>query len=488
MVRSRGYRRWLPGALLCLLPVLSLGCSNSEQSAGNPVSLPFDGQTIGIAVPSGLGLADSWRLILEEWSVQTGAEYRIAEYDSLESLDDAGSTNLLVFPMTEFAALTAAGRLTSIPRDEWSSDGWMDLFLGLRENVASINRQPTAVPVSSPVLVLYYRRDLLEAAELSPPQTWGDYQKLLETLDRWAPGLTAVEPWHEEFRATMFLSRAAAFAKHPANYSVFFDIDTGEPLIDGPGFVAALEAAQAALSKMPSEVLNFTPADCRRELLAGRAALAVALETAPDLQANLTEATLTSAEQRPEAAQIGIRRLPGTRQVYNRSMRAWESSPLGPVNYANLTAFSGLCAGISSSSTPEQAQAVWNLLTVLTADYMTAAFPVQVRSLCRKSQTGSAMAWIGNDLTAGEKMQYVAAVTQSLENTQVVAELPVVGRYEFRAALTEGLARVLAGDDTPQDALSAIADNWKEIANKLGADEVKASYQRSLGLGSFGTK
>src|SRR5207302_8201276 len=106
-----------------------------------------------------------------------------------------------------------------------------------------------------------------------------DYQQLVERIEVWAPGLVAVEPWSDDFRATMFLARAVSFAQHPAHYSLFFDIDSGDPLIDSPAFVRALETAKAALARMPPDVLTYRPADCRNAIIGGRAALAIALES-----------------------------------------------------------------------------------------------------------------------------------------------------------------------------------------------------------------
>jgi multiple sugar transport system substrate-binding protein len=488
------------------------GCFGSAEKPGEtqPDNNPFAGQRLRAVVPKGLELPAAWKPILDEWSAQTGALYQMDEVDfptptqpqsSSTAARFAGSGDspgggLVVFPTALLAELAGARLLAPLPQDQLSEENlrWLDVFAGLREQVASLERQPTVVPISSPVLVCYYRRDLLEKAGLSPPATWSDYQKLLDTLDRWAPGLTAVEPWGEDFRATMFLARAVSYAKHPAYYSVFFDEETGAPLIDRPSFVRALADAQAALAKMPPAVAGFSPRDCRREFFTGRAALAVAFETGPgnpplafgpgwplDPEA-ASAADSAPAAGRPETATIGFCRLPGVRDVYDPSTRNWVPAADGKVNQVTLSGFGGLCAGVSSASTPLQAQAAWNVLATLSLDNIENAFPGAAKSPSRQSQLAKPAAWVGEELTADEAQRYLETAAASLRDTRLVPELPVVGHAQFRAALTEQLGEVLAGRAEPQTALSATAEKWRQIANDLGREKVRDSYRRSLGL------
>jgi multiple sugar transport system substrate-binding protein len=480
--------------LFLVLPLLFvLGCPNSEE--GNTTQLgekAFVGQTLVIAVPGENGFAETWELILEEWSEQTGAVCQLQEYKTDNTLSLAeqfgygdpqpGNTaaTLFVFPTTRLSELVDAGLLAEVPRDEQSAEklNWLDVFSGLRENVVSIGlRKPGAVPVSSPVLVCYYRRDLLEKAKLSPPQTWKDYQKLLDSLDRWAIGLTGVEPWGKEFRTTMFLSRAAAYAKHPENYSLFFDITTGDPTIHTPGFVRALEETLKAIERMPEEVKSYTPVECRRELFAGRAALAVTYESG----SQLGEQAGTSL-QRPEGMQIGFIRLPGVQEPYNRSNNRWLAPADGGINKVAFTGFSGLSMGVSSGCTPKQSRAAWNLLKRLAVVEVSTAFPQGTKSLCRESQFDAAVSWVGNDFLQQEPYEYLNAVSESLRDKQLVCELPVLGRMQFRSALTEGLDQVLDKTAQPQEALNAVAKTWRDIARQKGTQKVKNSYRLRLGL------
>ena len=101
--------------------------------------------------------------------------------------------------------------------------------------------------------------DLLTEARLSPPMTWDDYQKLAETIATWAPGQTVYEPWDPAFRGTLFFARAAAAARHPANYSVFLDIETGTSRIATPPFEQALHRMRAVQPVLSPDSITGRP-------------------------------------------------------------------------------------------------------------------------------------------------------------------------------------------------------------------------------------
>lgn len=501
-----------------VLPALILaglaGCPGPKPAA--VASKPLAGQTVRIGVPAGLGFRAAWEVPLNEWGAQTGAEARLEELDVTDPSQllapafGEDKNTLLLFPIWRMGELTATGgALAFIPAGslEEGNLNWLDVLPGLREGVCSQRRQAVVIPLSCPVLVCYYREDLLQKAGLSPPETWDDYQKLLDTLGEWAPGLTAVEPWGEAFRATMFLARAVSYAKHPGHFSLFFDIETGEPLIDSPGFVRALERAKLAIVKMPGDVLKASPEDCRRELLAGRAALAIAFETGPanpplrfgpavsgatdvkrtaDPNSDVPEAKRELV--RPAEVSIGFCRLPGSRDTYNLSRREWEPIADGGVNQVTLAGFAGLAAGVSARSSQVQAEAAWNLLAALTQGNLAVPFPPGTQGPCRESEAANAAAWVGTGLQGTESQRYLSVVAKSLRDKRVVAELPVPGHTEFRRALASAVTAALASQAESQPALAAAAQEWRLLIkdlDKTATISISDTYRASLGIGGI---
>jgi hypothetical protein len=350
--------------LLTIFLSALVGCPSAKE-ANQPVeSLPFVGQEIRMGVPAEMTFRTTWEGPLNEWAAQTGARYTLTEFPARDGAEPRNPFSgddrqtLAVFPLDQAGELFAAGELAAIPQSvQANGEGgifWSDLFAGLGGKVAARKGVPYFLPLSCPVLVCYYRHDLLSAKGLSPPQTWDDYQQLLDKLDNWAPGLEAVEPWSESFRATMFLARAVSFAQHPSHYSLFFDIETGDPLIDSPGFVRALDASLTAVAKMPSSVLSCDPADCRAAILQGRAALAIAFESpATESPATGAAASRTAADG-PDQMSIRFVRLPGSREVYNPTRRTWETPADKGIHQVTLCGFAGLAVGASARNTPLQ--------------------------------------------------------------------------------------------------------------------------------------
>jgi len=454
-----------------------VGCDDDQGSKPKPIEHPFRGETVTLSVPQGLGFRDDWKLLLDEWSQQTGGAYRIVEYAAGAGTDlSPAGGDLVVMPLTALGDDAANGRLSRIPAARLGSESslkWLDFFSGLRERVLSVGGGPTVIPFSCPVLACYVRRDLLEKAGLKPPETWDEYLALVESAPKWAPGLAVVEPWGRDFRATMFLARALPYVKNPGSYSVFFDIDTGGPLIDSPGFVKALEQAIAALGKMPSEVKKLSPADCRRWILSGKAALAISSEPG-------------QSDDRSSARAPGIAlscvRLPGMREVYNRKAKSWEATRDGDVNYATLAPFSGLGAGVSKGIPAARSEAAWSLVAFLSADRYEQAFAKVPKSVCRESQLVGAISWASPDLRPEELGAYLGATADCLRQANLTGELPVVGHAKFRQALAEGLTTVLDGKSAPEAALKTVGERWKAIAGEIGVERVRDSYRSCLGI------
>ncbi len=482
--------RQLRAGVLCFLLTCLAGCggcgkTESENAEGEASRIPFAGKTLSVAVPRGLGLPTAWELPVNEWSDLTQADVRLDEYslpdDStafpgvLKKSTSAanGRPQVFLIPWSAVPELAASDRLQGIPEalEQREQLDWLDILQGLRTRAASVSRKPMLVPVSCPTLVLYFRQDLFEKAGLKPPGTWSEYQNLLETLDDWAPGLSAVEPWGESFRASLFLARAASVAKHPDQFSFCFNLSTGEPLIANPGFLESLKIAKAALAKMPEDVKTMTPADCRREILEGRAALAIAYET-----------DRGSAIPRGEDLQIGIRPLPGSTRVYNTSIDNWVELNESNIHRVTYTGFTGWAFGVAAHLEPATERAAWEFVRYLAVDQLPASYPADVVSLCRESQAQQPSAWTGPQLTTVESQQYADTVAESLRNQQLVMELPVIGQSAFRGALTKGLTQAIAEDGNEAKILESVADEWRKIEQKLDRSKVVESYRRSLGL------
>src|SRR5205823_721636 len=130
---------------------------------------------------------------------------------------------------------------------------------------------------------------------------------------------------------------------------------------DSAGFVRALETATAALARMPPDVLSYQPADCRNAVIGGRAALAIAFES-PVGAASAIDATEEPGVTRQAGMTIGFVRLPGARETFNPTRRAWEAQADKGIQQVTLCGFAGLAVGASSRNSDIQTTAGWNTL------------------------------------------------------------------------------------------------------------------------------
>ncbi len=537
-------------AICALSALLAAGCPSQESSSRS--NRTAEAQTVELIVPDVSSLPGALRPVVDEWAAQTGHHVviRVARDTTIAessgkpvrpprpSADDANDDpqagdspqgegvaaqqddsepdgRLVILPFSHVSAWEAAAAnaartpdssppaaLAPIP-PEMRGDAmlaWLDFFAGLR-HISVRGSEPVLAPLKAPVLVLYYRRDLLDAAELKPPQTWDDYERLVASLPRWAPGKTAVEPWAPSFRATMFIARALGYSRHVGNYSLFFDIQNGEPLIDSQGFVRALLASKRILEHLPREVLTMTPRDCRNEFLAGRAALAIACEESLEaaLRRVTTEPTTGSPTPRggapPEAAATrsdtaidrpkelvaGFVALPGSREMFNVRTGKWEERPDGAINRPTLIGF-GSWAMVVPTRRTEGDLAAWDLAAFLSMQQDADTFPPELKGLCRESQVATFPDQLPPVWEAAERTRYVVTVAAELRRREVVIELPVLGSDRFRSALTDGLTEALENGAAPRDALGTVAKQWRAIRDELGARRVMNTYRLSLGL------
>jgi len=472
---SRFVRCFAPLLVCCLA-----GCPE-KSTVQRPAELPLADQMVEILAPVDLALRESWEPLLEEWRAQTGGNVMWTEFPAenppwrsgaeLSTAPNGGRVVLVALP--ELGDAESQGFLTPLPASVVEQVDKKDILPGLKAAALSRQKRLVALPVSAPVLLCYYRKDLLEAAGRTPPQTWDEYQTLINDLPQWTPGLSAQEPCGPEFLASLFLARSAAYAKHPQNYSVWFDIQTGEPLFNSPAFEHALGDAREAWSQMPAEIWTATPADCRRELLAGRAAMILSFEPAsayPRPAAGLeTEATAT------DPLPIGVCRLPGSRKIYQRDANRWAAITTADPHQPGLVGFSGLVMGATANS---ERSAAWNLLQLL-AERTDAAFADRPRSVCRESE--SLTGFGSGELSAETESLLTDATAETLRRLDTVCDFSLPAAGPLRQIIAEELGSSAKTERESEVILTAIQGRLVQ-ATQDRRDAIRDSYRRSVGL------
>jgi multiple sugar transport system substrate-binding protein len=63
-----------------------------------------------------------------------------------------------------------------------------------------------------------------------------------------------------------------------------------------------------------------------------------------------------------------------------------------------------------------------------------------------------------------------------------VFDLRVPGVNQFMSSLAAGVSKALAGQETPQEALDKVAEEWRQIRDRIGKDKIRDAYAKVVAL------
>jgi len=448
-----------------------------------------------------------------QWRAHAQQELRILEARSTALDDKTADVDVIVFPSALMGQMVVSRWIVPWPRP-WQPTGdrtfdaprgaanagtssvpdeeyrWNDVLPFLRRQELRWGEQLYGVSFGSPTLMLIYRQDLLAAWGLEPPRTWTEYLALLPTIDaklqaaraageRGEPtGFDGPVPPHASllpltpgWAARCLLAWAAPYARHPNQYSTFFQFVTMEPLVARPPFERALREMLEATRYAPEEAWTHSPDDVMRRFLAGDAVLAWSWPSAARDPAN-TPATPSWS--------FGMRPLPGSMTVYQMSEDRWEDrDAAGEVPLFGVAGRVGAVARRSRS--PE---ASCNLLLWLSGPEQSTRVAAKSVSatVSRLSQLGAGIEqWVDPPL-ASIAPQYAAAMQASQQSPDAIMVPRIPGETRYLEALDLAIRQSRAGDTPPAAALQQAAGEWSRITGELGKEAQRNAYAESLGL------
>ena len=475
-----------PTIVASCLSILLAGCPAEPSPEDVTEDLPPAGSTIKLAVVDDSALADAVLQLRGEWNAQAGFGYdviRTSEEDLLagESLP----ADAVICPVHLLGTLAQKGQLVPVPRAvmESTQEEWSTVFSLLRAQEAGWKGQAMAIPFGSPVLVCYYRADLLEELDRDPPTTWTEYQEVAQLLaDREKPGEAAgasdspfrgtVEPLGPGWAGTVLLARAASYATHRDSYSALFNIDSMEPMIAGPPFVRALEELVAAAKLGSPDQLTLDPRSARAEFWAGRCGMALSWPTAAGI--DLPDV--------PEGLRVGFVELPGGEEVYSLGHQRWETIREKEDPHVPLLATGGRLGVVSTGC--RWPDTVFRLLTWLSGERWSrqVSTVTPATTLFRQSHLNSPANWVESGVSPGMAAEYAALTDQAFRRERCLLCPRIPGRREYLHALDKAVGAAVSGDQTPQAALTGAAAEWAEISERLGIENQVSAYRANLGL------
>ncbi|TVS09209.1 MAG: extracellular solute-binding protein [Planctomycetaceae bacterium] len=474
--------KWFFAAVTMLL---TIGCSRDSEQDTTRTQPATPPPPLTVLILDDPPLAEA---IERQWAARADGRLQIQQTTTADLLSERRrhlAADAVIFPSWLIGELAEQNLISPIPAATLNSPefGRRDIFDLIRQSEIVWGERVFAVPLGSPVLTLLYRRDIFEAIDAKPPETWGEYQKLVQQLadplvrsklpiEPSGPWYPVVEPLGDGWASQMLLARAAGYSRHRNYYSTLFDSRTMEPLIAGPPFVRALEELVAVHQGQSSEMLAFGPADARRELIAGRCAMAI---TWPSRVEDRGESDASTGLLPLAAAE-----LPGSREVFNLGDQKWHPRSRTEDGRATLLGVAGRIGAVSSFS--RQPQAALNLLVSLSStDWSEQVSPFsESTGLYRSSQIPLASSWLGPDFETARS--YGELVRDIHRRSLWLTSLRIPGRSRYLTELDKAVQAAVAGDLAPAEALESVADQWREITEELGIETQRTAYWRSLGM------
>ncbi|MDQ3901606.1 MAG: extracellular solute-binding protein [Actinomycetota bacterium] len=471
-------------------------CSNQKNQ--QPVQVPtgnvsFKGKTVRVAV--GSFMASGVNLFVNSWQEKTGGRVEVVEIpfgDLYSKLFQAFSSRVDAYDVVVYAGGWVSGFanskfISSLEPYMKAKDNW-DAILPKVQTLSYVGNDRYTVPLDGDVIILYYRKDAFgnpEAMsrfraefgrELRVPRTWTEYLECAKFFTGWdwagsgRPGygvLEAMKP--KDVGPYIFTAHAAAYAAHPDRQgSLFFDPDTMKPQCANPGWVQALKDWVELKQYGPSQMVTYGGGDQRGNFVAGNYALAIDW---PDIGILAQDTSQSIVKDK-----LGYAIIPGATRVWNQRSKAWDDFPDGSV--APYLGWGGWHASVTATS-PNQ-DAAWhfaNWLDTTENALKAVTTPGTARGPYRTDHF-DVSAWSGGELQFVDAASYLGAQKDSFAhpNAQFDLRIPEAGRYID--ALDTATQLALSGQRSPEDALSACADEWTSITEQIGKQQQQDLYRK----------
>jgi multiple sugar transport system substrate-binding protein len=492
---ARRCRPTLVGGFLCL--IAAAGCASKPAATVRA----HEGVAVRVACPAGAaaGVLAGYSKV---WALENHARVEVVPGDQAEGQQTA---DVWVIAPAELGRLVALDQVLPLPEAVLGGEGrygWKDLLPLYRTKLLVYDRRPRALPLLGGAPLCYYRSDLLAdpahraafqqkyGRSLGPPATWDEYAAIAEYFNGRArdggsppfPSLTPL-PDSDDALDREFYSVAAPLARRGVReedkppppegelFSFHFDLATGRPRIDTPGFVEALRLLRRLQACRPGTPAT-EPAATFRD---GRAVLCLAG----------TEWVGRFQEERSAVrGRFGVCRVPGSRRVYD--YRTGRALSVPHVNHVPYLGAEGWLAVVPR--TAGQPDAAFSLIAELSGPRTSSEIlldPAWAGGVFRREQF--------NLLTSGDPLrlgtQGANAWSDALRQTVApnvinpVIRLRVPHERQYTHALSQAVRAFLLGNDgDPRGALATAARRWQEIGTAEGEASRRSAYTQSLNL------
>lgn len=465
----------------------------------------FDGVTVNILTRPGYVIAGRLAERGKEFEAATGGKIVVTEVPFAEifpKIQNDWSTGTNSIDVGVFAAgwgveLDAAGLLEDMDPYVAADDkiDLDDIAPYFREFGQKVGGKTKLLMVDGDFQMVYYRKDVLEAAGLEPPKTWEDYLDVASKIH----GQDMNGDGEADFGSCIFKKRnaqsyfaiqtfAAPIVQTMGTGQGFhFDNATMKPIVNNAGWKKAFELYKETGKYGPPEELNMDIGDTRAIFKAGRCGLLVEWGDPGTLQLDEDAAAVKGLIYAVAAV--------GSREVLDRATGELvpvtaENAPhaVDGINYAPFAAFGGWAGAINKNADQAKKDAAYAFLS-----YMNQAAQSGVDVTIgatgynpyRVSQLASTDLWVSAGMPAELAENYIGAINGALNNLNMASDMKIPGAQSYTGVVLDTeLARYLAGEITVEEALANIETGWEEITEDFGRDAQIEAQSLALGTGN----
>jgi multiple sugar transport system substrate-binding protein len=499
---NRRFRGW--AACVAVMALLVAGCGSSKsQSTQKTGANRYAGVSVNVLTFTGPQIAEPLQRRAPEFQRLTGAKIKVVTvpfsdlYDKVLT-DMATRTNsydAFVFDPQWMGDFVPPGYLEDLGSrvQSGSTLKWDDIIPFIRDFSASYQGHTYTVPLDGDLQMVYYRSDLLKKDGLKPPATWDDYLSIAQRYngkDLNGDGKPDYGSCIAKKRSAqsywMFLSIAGSYLQtQGTSQGSFFDIQTMKPLVNNPGFAAALDVYKKTTQFGPPGELNLDVGDTRGLFTSGRCALSIDWGDIGTLAIDPKTSTVQD--------KVGAVITPGTRRVLDRATgQLVDCNPtlcpdaINGVNHAPFAAYGGWSGAINAAAKSKVKDAAFAFLAYMSAPEQSNVDVTLGKTgfnPYRTSQLDNLTLWEKAGMSEAAAKSYLGGIRDSLQSPNMMLDLRVPKSSQYEGVVLDtGLAQFLAGELNADQTMKQIEAGWEKLTNDVGRDKQKAAYGASLNV------
>jgi multiple sugar transport system substrate-binding protein len=357
------------------------------------------------------------------------------------------------------------------------------------------------VPYDADGQVLYYRRDLLSdpahmeayktetGNDLRVPQTWDELRAIAKYFngkplggDEEAGSGISMHLKVGGQGMFHFMSLSAPYVIGPENPKLYwFDPDNMDPLVQSEGHRRAMESYLDLVQYGPPAMGAWALGEAWDYFLRGNAVFTYSWGDV---------AALAVERESFVKGKVGTVQLPGT-MAYVNPKTGEEYQTQTPNIVGNTTGGSWAGVVMAASENPDLAYYWLALMATEPKQRFYAARGTDGVDPGRLSQippsvvpegTGSVEDYEAQGWVAQDAEEYVKAYYDNYQNPNQLPFLRIPGTFEYWTQMDVRLSEALTSGITPEQALEQLAQDFREINDRLGVEAQLEIYKGSLGL------